>query len=261
MERICPHCDNTFVVPTKNKSKAYCDNKCYLAHLAESKPPNNNCKECDKEIYYLKKFCNRSCSATYNNKLRSRSDAWKIKISESLKKYNDSLTIAEKELRSKKHKLSSAKKPRIKKPSRVCATCGIEISSQNKYEFCKQHYFESDIGRQNQGNHKSYRKGYVYNRWTDSKVYLMSGMEFEYFEYLEKNNIEWKSPETLCYVRDGIKRKYHPDFYLVREDCFIEIKGHWWNTDRIKMDLVIDQNPDKKIIIIQKKDLKDLKEG
>lgn len=49
-----------------------------------------NCLNCNTEIAENKKFCNRSCSATYNNKNRIISQETKDKLSKSLKSFNES---------------------------------------------------------------------------------------------------------------------------------------------------------------------------
>lgn len=61
-------------------------------HLAEVEESNKRyCLNCGKEISgkerARKKFCNSSCAAQYNNKLREHSEESKQAISESLKKY------------------------------------------------------------------------------------------------------------------------------------------------------------------------------
>lgn len=58
------------------------------------------CLNCGKEIsgkgHSRKKFCNSSCAAQYNNKLREHSEESKSAISEGLKRYNSKLTEEEK---------------------------------------------------------------------------------------------------------------------------------------------------------------------
>lgn len=65
------------------------------------------------------------------------------------------------------------------------------------------------------------------------KVKLDSTWELAYAKYLDKNKIEWKRnlikfpyyfEKKLCY--------YIPDFFLIKEDIYIEVKG--FETDRDK---------------------------
>ena len=64
---------------------------------------------------------------------------------------------------------------------------------------------------------------------------------------LEKNNIEWIRPNVpFVYEMEGKIKRYTPDFYLVKYDIFIEVKGWWWRNDKEKMKLVIKQHPELK---------------
>jgi hypothetical protein len=68
--------------------------------------------------------------------------------------------------------------------------------------------------------------------------------------------IEWSKPSTntdlFKYIMGGKEKSYAPDFYLPKYDTYLEIKGYWWGNDREKMDLVIQQHPTKKIVIVEK---------
>lgn len=70
--------------------------------------------------------------------------------------------------------------------------------------------------------------------------------------------VEWVKPKTnkfiFKYEMDGKIRSYSPDFYLPEFDVYLEIKGYWWGRDREKMDLVASQYPDKRIVIVEKRE-------
>lgn len=71
--------------------------------------------------------------------------------------------------------------------------------------------------------HKSGRgkKGY-YNGY-----YYMSSWELAYIIYCLDHSIKFERVwESFDYTYKGVKRKYIPDFYLIEEDCYIEIKGY-----------------------------------
>lgn len=55
------------------------------------------------------------------------------------------------------------------------------------------------------------------------KIFCRSGFEVIYANYLIKNNIDFEY-EPCCFKLDNGKR-YTPDFYLINEDEYIEIKG------------------------------------
>ncbi len=75
---------------------------------------------------------------------------------------------------------------------------------------------------------------------------------------LEELGIKWYkakvNKDVWSYTLDGKIRSYTPDIHLVDLDIYLEIKGYWWGNDRAKMDAVISQHPDKKLLIIEKEE-------
>ena len=123
MENIkftCSICNRTF---TRNCALSY--------HLNHNNHSFNNCLFCGKQISSNKKFCNRSCSASYNNKIRVHySDDWKKKISETLKnKYKD-----------RPQKVEDRPKDKPKKEKFFCKECGKEIRPETKTGYCGIHF-------------------------------------------------------------------------------------------------------------------------
>lgn len=105
---ICSICNRTFT------------RKCALSyHLNHNKHSFNNCLFCGNKISSKKKFCNSSCSASYNNKLRKVSDEQKLKTLKSLISFYE-------------------RNPIKKKPKLVlkCKSCSKEISENSKTGFC-----------------------------------------------------------------------------------------------------------------------------
>lgn len=83
---------------------------------------------------------------------------------------------------------------------------------------------------------------------------LDSTWELEYAKYLDENKIKWK--------RNLIKFPYHyrnrlcyyiPDFYLIEEDVYIEVKGYQTKRDDAKWN----EFP-YKLIILKKEELIEL---
>jgi hypothetical protein len=55
---------------------------------------------------------------------------------------------------------------------------------------------------------------------------LHGNWELKYAEFLDKNDIKWSRPnERFWYAFEGKNRFYIPDFYLIEEEIYIEIKG------------------------------------
>jgi hypothetical protein len=255
---ICQQCEKEFTTVQHNhkKPKKFCSSVC--RSISKRKYALEvNCKQCNKIILNpgCKKFCNRSCSASYNS---SRRDP---RTDESKKKTSDSLFEFLKTEEGKKVKVARGLKNKKDEKDKVkyfCIECNKQIRN-NKTKLCKVCYLESDLAKENQAQYSiKYKKGYVYNKWFDKQVYLMSGLEYSYFEYLEKYNIRWNTAEKIKYSKDGKDHTYTPDFYLPDENKFIEIKGYMWEDAKIKMNLVFEQHPELNLVILNKKDVKRL---
>jgi len=82
---------------------------------------------------------------------------------------------------------------------------------------------------------------------------------------LNQMNIKWVkltlNKDVIKYEMGGKIRSYTPDFYLPDFDIFLEIKGFWWGDDKEKMDHVIEQHKDKKIIVIEKNEFNKIMGG
>lgn len=74
------------------------------------------------------------------------------------------------------------------------------------------------------------------SRTYDYNGVKLHGMwEVAYAKYLDKNNIKWRRPtEKFQYTLNNVKRYYTPDFYLIDENMYIEIKGYPTQKDRAK---------------------------
>ena len=74
----------------------------------------------------------------------------------------------------------------------------------------------------------NYKSGY-YNNY-----YMRSSWEIAYAKWLDKNKIEWKY-ESMAFNLG--KEFYIPDFYLIKENKYIEIKGRWFNDAKRKFNI------------------------
>lgn len=67
------------------------------------------------------------------------------------------------------------------------------------------------------------------------RVYLRSTYELEYCKYLDEKGIRWKQNlEGFEYEFKGKVHRYFPDFILLDENCYIEIKGFKRENDEAK---------------------------
>lgn len=104
----------------------------------------------------------------------------------------------------------------------------------------------------------------VQNRGGRSKWYEVGGKKVQgmWERDLAIKFNEWELPwdrvngknAAWPYYLDGKLKHYTPDFCLPSFDCWVETKGYWWGDDKRKMDAVLKQYPDRRIVIVQEKE-------
>lgn len=89
------------------------------------------------------------------------------------------------------------------------------------------------------------------------RIRLRSTYESRIVNIFENDNIQWEY-EIRVYLNDAI---WHPDFYLPEYDMYVEVKG--WLTDDAKHKLILFNKlyPNKKLQIIELKDIILLENG
>ena len=64
---------------------------------------------------------------------------------------------------------------------------------------------------------------------------MMGKWELEYAKYLDSNHIQWKwNQNRFKYITGSKTGYYKPDFYLIDEDVYVEIKGYETKLDQVK---------------------------
>lgn len=77
------------------------------------------------------------------------------------------------------------------------------------------------------------------------KYGFRSGLESRVAEELKQRQIVFSYEETkLKYLKPAKIHTYTPDFYLSKQNIFVETKGLFTSADRQKMRLVKEQHPD-----------------
>lgn len=75
-----------------------------------------------------------------------------------------------------------------------------------------------------------------------------SGLEDNVNDMLKEHNKAFSyESEKISYIQPETKHNYTPDFVLnkiVGSKMYIETKGRWVKTDRLKFDLIFEQYPD-----------------
>ncbi len=95
-----------------------------------------------------------------------------------------------------------------------------------------------------------------YNSIIAGRVYLRSTYELRYVTCLDRIGVKWEqNVKGFEYLWENKKHLYYPDFYLIDEKCFIEVKGFKTEKDQAKWE----QFP-YKLCIIYLKELEQLEE-
>lgn len=69
----------------------------------------------------------------------------------------------------------------------------------------------------------------------EGEVLLDGSWELLVAKYFDENKIEWRrNKKRFQYYDNNKKRFYTPDFYLIKSDTYIEVKGYETDLDRLK---------------------------
>lgn len=228
------------------------ENKVYIEKIDKYVRPTNEmsvrkaikkCPEC-KEFHRNPKFCSQSCSASYNNKKRKRSEETNEKISRSMEKYFKENTIEN--LENPQNLRKSRRSTKIH--FITCKNCEtLFVDSFNKGE--SKHLgntCSSQCARV-----KTYKET---EKQKYNGVYLHSSWELAFAKYLDKNNMNWKRPKNgFEYSFENKNRLYYPDFYLPQKEIYIEIKGYKTKKDESKW-----SHFPKNMKVLRRQDLEEL---
>lgn len=81
-----------------------------------------------------------------------------------------------------------------------------------------------------------------------------SGLEAQFAARLESEGLAFEfEPQVFQIVVNGRLVTYTPDFYIPSLDWWVEVKGHWWDDARAKVDAFREQYPDLKFSVVGSK--------
>jgi len=237
---FCKNCKKLiFVKKFKSKynwnRKKYCSNKCKINFLKDNQVNKNRLKKicviC-KKIYFVSK-CFKKTSSVCSNKCR-----YKL-ISKKLRKYKlikikckqCGLFFEINNKDAKERKFCSLKcfyKSRNKKVEKVCLNCFGKFISKRSFDqkfCCKKCLNEA----QSKGIVKCFYKSRSgYRKDISKKLYFKSSLEADYCRYLKFKKIKFKYESKTFRLKINNKiRFYTPDFYLIKKNKFIELKGNF----------------------------------
>lgn len=86
----------------------------------------------------------------------------------------------------------------------------------------------------------------------DLGIYVRSTWEANFARVLKYMNVEFQFEPQIFWLTlpNGRELSYTPDFYLPKEDKYIEVKGYWMDDAKMKYDLFRAQYPHIKIDVV-----------
>lgn len=220
------------------------------------------CLQCTTPINYrdkkIKKFCNKSCAAKFNNTKRIVSNVQRKKTSETLKR------------KYKNGELISCFSNPLTRPVRRNVVLGSKSVKYTNCEVCEKLFIQKSFGLKktcssdcrtklifkSRKYQNGKRKTILYNNKIQGEVLLESSWELEIAEYLDSLSVFWVRPEAISWVdKNNKKHLYYPDFYLKDYDVYLDPKNPYClKKDEEKLKQIV-----KKIKLIYG-DLKTIKE-
>ena len=181
------------------------------------------CKFCLKEFEKCQSLGSHTmwCDKNPNSKEIQK------KFYENVKKSNSDKNIVEKRLATYNKNFLNGKYKNSYKPLKK------EDEIKRREKISKTMKLNPNAGGLREGSGRGKKCWYESN--IAGKVYIRSTYELEYVKWLDFNNINWRAnKEKFPYIWEEKIRNYYPDFYLIDENCYIEIKGFETEKDKAK---------------------------
>lgn len=124
----------------------------------------------------------------------------------------------------------------------------------------------SEKEKQNISKRMSIKNNGGKSKWYEYNGQKLQGTwELNLAKKFDELNIKWVKLKTnkdiWNYTIENKIKSYTPDFYLPEINLYLEVKGYWWGNDKEKMKYVLDQNPLKRLVVIEKREYEKLMRG
>ncbi len=223
----CFYCGHNIIKIFHRGGKVFCSQSCSTTYFVRLKPKLRilktckNCKGafvCFINIEKIRKFCSPSCASKYNNRKRKGYRDVEVNCAYCDKEF--SLILCEFNKRkgnifcSRQHAskfFKGTKRPKTSKSLIKAYKNGLLIANLSRYA---KDGFREDIG-----------------------IYVRSTWEANFARILNYLDIKWEyEPKAFSLIIDGKETTYHPDFYLIDFDKWVEVKGYWRKDAKLKYD-------------------------
>lgn len=198
------------------------------------------CLSCKTKLEFSQKgnkFCSHRCSALFNNKLRTP---------ESYEKQKQTLAKSIKSSPPRPRATRSPKLPKI----RICVICNKEHTRNGKT--CSKECYKKHLSNQIKGKTGGWRNfGGNGKKGTVHGVIFQSSWEEIWIRYHVQENIPFRRcTEYFEYEFEGKTKRYYPDFFLIEQNSYVEVKGFWSDKTEAKLKSI----PKEYGIIVARKD-------
>lgn len=155
---------------------------------------------------------------------------------------------------------------------RVLKNGKLILNSWNNKSYEEKEEIKDKISKVQKGQHRSpntefklgnktpigntyFSKGEYYKSKSQGIIWMRSGWEIKYAQFLDEHNILW-TYENIVFplILNNKKTTYRPDFYLIDYDIYIDVKGKP-NANAEKIKQFILEYPDIKLQVLFKEDL------
>lgn len=196
----------------------------------------NKCKNCNNVLQNQSAvFCNKSCSAIYNNKNRKpRTIESKIKTAMSICK-TMGVEYKPKKQRKQNHLISATKNGHPYTRVNQCTYCKKFFNSEKRNSTtCSDKCFIDVKTKLNNRGKKCTYRGIVFDSSWEKKIAV----------FLDSKGITWTRPEVSLQWFDciGKQRKYFPDFYLPDHDIYLDPKNKQVQKDQAEKLKYLNEN-------------------
>lgn len=257
---FCPECNREFkssyalnshliwhkpeyVEKMKNRDMSFHKLKCkeYNDKQKQAKVDNYNlnpkfCPECSKKLKYENKrtFCNSSCSAKFNNLIRSNESRNKQKqnIIKTLSKIPKEVLQERAKRATKSRFKNKGLEYNVENYYNNCIVCNIKMyrrktCSKHRRKTCsKQCLSTLRSNKMIERNKKHNFGGFKHKQIKYKEIYLDSTWELKVAQSLDENNIKWVRPKFIKWVdKENKVRRYFPDFYLLDYNVYLDPKN------------------------------------
>ena len=206
---ICSCCDNTFSLTKhqlqtnwrRSASKVlYCSKDC-VAKAKTQETIKVNCTHCDKEVIKTKSdlgrstnyFCSHSCSAIFNNKLRTKNEKEELEVKKKSYTKRDGLFV------------------------RTCVTCSTEFLHKRNYkktcsaDCLRKAYQQVHIDHPHVINNRSNPESYLESSFKD---YILNTLNIRKEDFIQEKR--WIMSDSKLYISD---------FYFPSLNLIVELDG------------------------------------